>query len=54
MISDTKTRILFTIDKDFKTELEAIAKSQNRSLSNFIVTVLKEYIENQHLHNGND
>lgn len=50
MISDTKTRILFTVDKDLKAELEAIAKDQNRSLSNFIVTVLKEYIENQHLH----
>lgn len=44
-ISDTNTRLLITIPKDLKQQLEDIAKDQNRSLSNLIVTILKEYIK---------
>lgn len=45
-ISDKNTRTLLTISKEFKKELEEIAKDQNRSLNNLIITVLKEYVEN--------
>lgn len=41
-ISDTKTRTLITLEKEFKEELERYAKLENRSLSNYIVNILKE------------
>lgn len=43
-ISDKNTRTLLTISKELKKELEKIAKDQNRSLNNLIVTVLKDYV----------
>lgn len=41
-ISETKTRTLITLEKDFKEELERCARLENRSLSNYIVNILKE------------
>lgn len=41
---DTNTRTLITIPKELKEQLEKIAKEQNRSFSNLVVTILKEYI----------
>lgn len=40
--SDTNTRMNLTIPKELKKQLEEIAKLQNRSLNNLIITILKE------------
>jgi len=40
MISSDKTRILLTLPLDLKEELTKEAKSDNRSLNNYILTVL--------------
>ncbi|MGG0308211.1 hypothetical protein ABEY43_06205 [Priestia megaterium] len=45
-IGKDKTRTMLTIDKEFKKKLENIAKTQNRSLNNLIITVLKNYEKN--------
>ena len=42
-ISDKNTRTLITIPKELKTELEEIAKNQNRSFNNLVITILKDY-----------
>lgn len=44
-ISDTNTRMNLTIPKELKKQLEEIAKLQNRSLNNLIITILKEQIK---------
>jgi len=46
-ISDTKTRYALTIDKKTKKQLEDIAKSDNRSFNNLVITILEEYLENE-------
>lgn len=38
-----KTRTSLTIEKEFKKQLEALAKEQNRSFNNLVITVLQEY-----------
>ena len=43
-ISENKTRTNITISKDMKQQLENIAKSENRSFNNLVITVLKDYI----------
>lgn len=47
MISDNNTRTLITIPKETKTKLEELAKKENRSLNNMIVTIINKYIETQ-------
>ena len=42
-ISDKNTRPLITIPKELKTKLEEIAKNQNRSFNNLVITILKDY-----------
>ena len=42
-ISDKNTRTSITIPKELKKELEAIAKSQNRSFNNLLITVMQDY-----------
>ena len=44
-VSKDKTRTLVTLDKSDKVELERIAKEQNRSFSNLIQTILKDYLK---------
>lgn len=44
-ISENNTRTNITIPKDLKKELEDIAKNQNRSFNNLVITILKDYIE---------
>lgn len=44
-ISSDKTRTQITIEKELKSKLEVIAKSQNRSFNNLVITILKEYVE---------
>lgn len=43
-ISKDNTRTNLTIPKDLKLELEKIAKQENRSFNNLIITVLKDYV----------
>lgn len=46
-IAETNTRTNITIPKDMKEELTNIAKSENRSFNNLVITVLKEYLSNR-------
>lgn len=43
-ISKNKTRTQITIEKVDKTKLEQIAKEQNRSFNNLVITILKDYL----------
>lgn len=46
-ISDDNTRIQVTISKKLKKQLEERAKSENRSVSNYVVTLIqKDLAEN--------
>ena len=47
-ISDLNTRTNITIPKDLKKELEDIAKEQNRSFNNLVITILKNYASGTH------
>lgn len=44
-VSKEKTGVLVNMDKTLKERLAELAKKQNRSLSNLIVTVLKDYVD---------
>lgn len=44
-VSKDKTGVLVNMDKTLKEKLSELAKKQNRSLSNLIVTVLQNYVE---------
>ena len=44
-ISENNTRINVTIPKYLKLQAEIIATKQNRSLSNLIVTLIKDYVQ---------
>lgn len=44
-VSKDKTRTLITLDKSDKAELEKLAKEENRSFSNLIQTILKDYLK---------
>lgn len=52
-ISNENTRTNITIPKDLKKELEKIAKEQNRSFNNLVVTVLLKYKEGLISHDWN-
>lgn len=43
-VSKDKTGVLVNMDKELKEKLAKLAKEQNRSLSNLIVTVLQNYV----------
>lgn len=42
--TDKNTRMSLTIPKELKKELEELAKSDNRTTTNLIITVLKNYV----------
>ena len=44
-MSDKSTGTALTFSKELKKELEQIAKEQNRSLNNLMITVLKNYVD---------
>ena len=44
-VSRNKTGVLVNMDKELKERLVQLAREQNRSLSNLIVTVLKSYVD---------
>ncbi|MCD3276681.1 ribbon-helix-helix domain-containing protein [Clostridium botulinum] len=43
-ISKDKTRTQITIEKDLKKQLEQLAKEQNRSFNNLVITILKDFM----------
>ena len=44
-ISDKNTRVNITFPKVLKAQLEQLAKKQNRSLNNLVVTILKDFLD---------
>ena len=44
-ISKDNVRTVLTISKELKSKLEVIAKQENRSLNNLIITILKNFID---------
>lgn len=44
-ISKDNTRTQITISKELKKQLEQMAKEQNRSFNNLVITILKSYID---------
>jgi metal-responsive CopG/Arc/MetJ family transcriptional regulator len=46
MIGEDKVRILITVPKEMKKDLEILAEKETRNVSNLIVAVLKDYIKN--------
>lgn len=47
-ISEANTRVQVTMPKELRAELEKEAKKVNRSLSNYIVTILQRRHEKSH------
>lgn len=47
-ISKDNTRTLITLSKQLKEQLEKIAKEENRSFNNLVVTVLKNFADSSH------
>lgn len=47
MISENNTRVLVTMPKETKERLEKLAKEDNRSVNNLILTILNKYLSNQ-------
>lgn len=45
-VSKDKTGVLVNMDKTLKAELEQLAKADGRSLTNYIVNILKTHIDN--------
>lgn len=46
-ISDKNTRTMITLPKELKTQLEQLAKDQNRSFNNLVITTLKDFVSKQ-------
>lgn len=45
-LKDSKTRLVLNVEKTLKEQLESLAKTDNRSLSNYIVNILQQHINN--------
>lgn len=46
-ISKDNVRFIFTMPKELKEVLEEQAKKENRSLSNYIVTILQQHVDKE-------
>lgn len=44
-VSNENTRTNITISKELKAQLEELAKNDNRSFNNYVITVLKEHVD---------
>lgn len=44
-IGKDKTRTNITIEKDLKVKLEQLAKEDNRSFNNLVITILKNHVD---------
>jgi len=51
-VSKDKTGVLINMDKTLKRELEQLAKADGRSLTNYIINVLKIHVID--IHNKNE
>lgn len=47
MVSDDKVRMLITVTKEMKEELDKIAEEETRNTSNLVVSILKDYLNNR-------
>jgi len=47
MIADDKTRILVTVTKEVKAELDKLAADEIRTTSNFCATIFNDYLKNR-------
>jgi predicted DNA-binding protein len=47
MISKDNKRILVTVPAEIKIQLEELAKKENRTLTNYIATVLLQHLEQE-------
>lgn len=47
MQKEEKVRTNITFPKSLKTELDKLAKLENRSFNNFVVTVLQNHLDNR-------
>ena len=45
-ISNENSRTNITISKELKAKLDELAKKANRSFNNYVITVLKEHVDN--------
>ena len=46
-IADSNTKICLTIPKELKSALQEIARRENRSFNNLIITVLLQYLDSR-------
>ena len=44
-VSEDKTRTIISLEKDLKAKLESLAKQENRSFNNYVVKILKDYVQ---------
>lgn len=44
-VSNDKIRILVTVPRDMKVKLEAAARSENRSVSNYVYTLIQRELD---------
>lgn len=44
-ISNENTRTNITISKELKAKLEKLAKQDNRSFNNYVITILKDHVD---------
>lgn len=44
-MKETKVRSNLVIEKELKLEIEKIAKKENRSFNNMLVTILQKYVD---------
>lgn len=51
-ISSENTRTNITISKELKLKIEQLAKEDNRSFNNYIITILKEHVESKYKQNN--
>ena len=47
VLSEKNTRTCLTIPKDLKSALQEIARRENRSFNNLIITVLLQYLNSR-------
>lgn len=46
-IAESNVRTNIAMPKELKSKLEELAKKENRSFNNLVVTILKEHVENK-------
>lgn len=45
MVGEDKVRTNITFPKELKKQLEGIAKRENRTLNNLVITILQKFVE---------